>query len=399
MHPEEVDRAHGVLGGRKHESGKVARQQPIPLLNKPATRPRRSPIPQQTLLDGQRPRPGHFDDLFRRDGKSHFKFHHRQHGDWVRTRLRQQSTAAGGRRQKYWSLTPEQLATEIEAWFVSNQQDLVQGKAWAAAGCKGTFKPQTKIWIIPQLALASWARGRIWDTAAFFTAAPADRASIQIDLQKFKTTGKAVWNATAFKQWGAASQLPDLQGLHEITDAACWLPFQGTMDTVLAPNAKGLYGKMEVAADLSTAEIAEGLLTSPVLGPSLFPIKLVPRNVATIWRNGAIKDRGTADCTVSGDFEEHSPNVGFLIDSDEFHYPDLTFISSSLVAFIGAIIIEAGPEDFVISKCEWSRYYRQLARCESMLWLQGAMTLPCGMTLDRRLIFGHVLVATPQPPS
>ena len=229
VHPEEVDRAHGVLGGRKHESGKVARQQPIPLLNKPATRPRRSPIPQQTLLDGQRPRPGHFDDLFRRDGKSHFKFHPRQHGDWVRTRLRQQSTAAGGRRQKYWSLTPEQRATEIEAWFVSNQQDLVQGKAWAAAGCKGTFKPQAKIWIIPQLALASWARGRIWDTAAFFTAPPADRASIQIDLQKFKTTGKAVWNATTFKQWGAASQLPDLQGLQEITDAACWLPFQGTM--------------------------------------------------------------------------------------------------------------------------------------------------------------------------
>jgi hypothetical protein len=121
--------------------------------------------------------------------------------------------------------------------------------------------------------------------------------------------------------------------------------------------------------------------------------------VATIWRNGAIKDRGTADCTVSGDFEEHSPNVGFLIDSDEFHYPDLTFISSSLVAFIGAIIIEAGPEDFVISKCDWSRYYRQLARCESMLWLQGAMTLPGGMTLDKRLIFGHVLGATPRPPS
>jgi hypothetical protein len=46
-----------------------------------------------------------------------------------------------------------------------------------------------------------------------------------MDLQKFKTTGKAVWNAAAFKQWGAASQLPDLQGLQEITDAACWLPF------------------------------------------------------------------------------------------------------------------------------------------------------------------------------
>jgi len=236
--------------------------------------------------------------------------------------------------------------------------------------------------------MAIWARNRIWDTAAYFSAAPAQRANIQIELQDFKITGKAVWNATAFKQWGQASSLPDLQGLQEITESACWLPFQGTLDTVLAPNAKGFYSKIDVAADLSRAEVAEGLLSTPVLGPSLFPIKLVPRNVATVWRNGKIKDRGTADCTVSGDFEEHSPNKGFLIEEDEYHYPTLTFISSSLVAFIGAIIIEAGPDDFTISKCDWSRYYRQLARCESMLWLQGAMTLSNGMTLDYRLIFG-----------
>ena len=395
--PDEVDRAHGVLGGHKHESPKIARQQPIPLLNKPAIRPRRPPIPPQTLLDHQKPRPGHFDDLFRRDGKAGFKFDPRKHGAWVRQRLSAESRARGGRRKKYWVLSPERIATEIELWFKSNQQDLLNAQAWAAKGKIGTFKAKTKIWIIPQHALAAWARDRIWDTAAFFAAAPADRSSIQIDLQDFKITGKAVWNATAFATWGAASSLPDLQGLQEITEAACWLPFQGTMDTVLAPNAMGLYGKMEVAADLSRAEIAEGLLTTPVLGPSLFPIKLVPRNVATVWRNGAIKDRGTADCTVTGDFEEHSPNKGFHIDTDEYHYPSLTFISSSLVAFIGAIIIEAGPEDFTISKCDWSRYYRQLARCESMLWLQGAMTLPSGMTLDRRLIFGNTLGTQHQP--
>ena len=144
MEAEEIDRAHGVLGGHKHERSSIARRQPIPLLNKPAVRPRRAPISPQTLLDGRKPRLGHFDDLFRREGKISFKFETRQHGQWVRTRLLQQASAKGSRRKKFWSLTPEQIATEIDCWFASNQADLRRGKEWADKGRPGVFTPRTK---------------------------------------------------------------------------------------------------------------------------------------------------------------------------------------------------------------------------------------------------------------
>ena len=136
-------------------------------------------------------------------------------GPWVRDRLLHMASQSGvkGRRAKFWKLTPTQIETEIIRWHECNAADLVAGEAWRAAGCKGRFRPSTKLWIIPQTAMPEWARKRVWDTAAYFTASVQDRAHIQIELQEWSSEPEQPWDSGQLQAWGKASHLPDLFGL------------------------------------------------------------------------------------------------------------------------------------------------------------------------------------------
>ena len=86
-------------------------------------------------------------------------------------------------------------------------------------------------------------------------------------------------------------------------------------------------------------------------------------------------------------FDQHSVNAGWD-DDDEDIFPTIPLVSSDQIGFMSAIIIPCCPDTFVYSKCDWSRYYRQLVRAASLLWCYGSMTTPAGVTLDLRLVFG-----------
>ena len=112
--------------------------------------------------------------------------------------------------------------------------------------------------------------------------------------------------------------------------------------------------------------------------------------MAAIWRGKAIKTRPTANLTSPMDemFDHHSVNAGWD-DEDEDIFPLIPLISSDQIGFMSAVIIPCCPDTFVYSKCDWSRYYRQLVRAVSLLWCYGSMTTPDCVTLDIRLVFGE----------
>ena len=307
----EADHSHGVASNMKPEDEAVARLQKMPYLNKPATRARRDKFPGQELSDGKKPRLGRFSDLFERPGKKYFAFSPRTHGPWVRQRLIEEARGKGvkGRRARFWKLTPERLEAEIIHWHECNADDLIKGLAWKKAGAKGRFRPKTKTWIITQDCMPAWARKKVWDTAEYFGATPEERQTIQIELQDWSAPPSQAWNAAQFQKWGSESHLPDKFGLQCICETAIWLPFDGEWSTTLQPNAVGIYPWLETAQEATNTECAEGFLSSPVLGPPLWPLKLSPRNVAAIWKDANIKTRPTANVSAPDVFHKHCPGA------------------------------------------------------------------------------------------
>ena len=105
-------------------------------------------------------------------------------------------------------------------------------------------------------------------------AKPKDRGAIQIELQQWDVSPKQQWDGKQFQAWGTAAHLPDLFGLQCLTETGIWIPFQGDWSTTLQPNAMGLFNYLDVAQEVTLAEIKEGLLSQPIMGCPLFPIKM-----------------------------------------------------------------------------------------------------------------------------
>ena len=88
----------------------------------------------------------------------------------------------------------------------------------------------------------------------------------------------------------------------------------------------------------------------------------------------------------------HAPNAGFETASeDRIEWPALEYPSSAQFAGDMAVVWEAcrdEPQDFVIMKADWRRYYRQALRAIWLCWLQGSMGSSAGISIDFRLVFG-----------
>ena len=71
---------------------------------------------------------------------------------------------------------------------------------------------------------------------------------------------------------------------------------------------------------------------------------------------------------------------------NEEWYPEIDFISPNSIAHTAAILIDLLGDDFVLARNDWSKWYRQLRKSSQCWWLQGAFSLPGGVTIDKRLM-------------
>lgn len=349
--PLDWELAHGNMHNTVPELDEIATLQRLPLQNKCAARPPRV-LPKQKT-PSQLPRVGHAEDLFDRkdEGESHFDFDPLQHGDHVRMRLRELKGSKRSRLKK-WKLSPTQILEEIELWFVSVQSDISAAKLWIKNGKRGPFKPRTKTWIIPQLAMAKWSRGVIWWTQEWFAAPVPERKSIQVLPQDFSITAPNPWNTELMKQWFKDSGCEDEACMQDLHEVGVFLPFTGTMDTVLAPPAVGMYGKLEVAQEVTYEEIDTGMLSPPIMGLHTIPGKLSGRNVARVFRNGKLKDRGTANLSGPNktSLEHHSVNSGYDLKGNLIAFPPREYTNPTLISFLLAIVAPLCGGFFVLCK-------------------------------------------------
>ena len=345
--PLEWEFAHGVSANTLPEYDEIAALQRIHLPNKPVARATR-PSPTQEL-PSDLPRRGHCSDLFQQ-----FTFDHRLHGEWVRTRLRQ-TKGHKRRRSDKWTLSPVQIVAEIEHWYKSLDKDIIAAKKWHADGAHGTFRPATKLWIIPQKALQIFAQKVVWDSADWFAASKEDRANIQILPQDFSLGVPSPWQTDTLKKWAKDSGLEDEACIQDLHELGTFLPFTGEMSMVLSPPAAGYFTRQAVAEATTRDEIAEGWLSKPLMGPHFIPAKLSSRNVAVIWRAGKLKPRATAN--FSGPDKEslhhHSVNSGYDTENNVVDFPPLNLTCPNLIAFTMAIIMPGCLMRFVVCKNDW----------------------------------------------
>ena len=387
--PIEWDHAHGVSSNTIRELESVTRLQRLQLPNNPPVRPAREPARQQ--VPTRLPRPGCFYDLFTHEDSETFTFYPDKHGPWVKQMLKLRKRKQHGSKA-FIKLTPQQIEAEIINWFAVASNDFQDAEIWKRnAGCVGaTFKPKAKTFIVPPQAFAPWARNVIWDTKAYFDAPPHERESIQIYPQNWSIPAEEPWNMDRLREWGIKSRCTDLCGLQDITDQGVSVPFTGIWSMVLQTAATGFFDKLEIGQKTTLEEIEEGLLWSPTMGPPLTPCKLSSRNIARTFKIDKIKDRCTANLSGPDDeaLHDHSVNVGFALEEDKESYPELDFTSPPRLAFTAATLITACGPNFCICKNDWARFYRQLRKSPEHFWLQAAITLSAGATIDVRLIFG-----------
>lgn len=280
---EDIELAHGTFYNTLPELDHIASQQRLFLPNRPIARPERQ-IPVQPTPK-QLPRLGSCSDLF-----TSYSFDPATDGEWVRARLIKCKGSRRSRKAK-WELTPDQIVSEIEVWYESWAKDATAAAKWFKDGKHGRFRPNTKLWVIPQQAMKSWAMNTVWHTAAWFAASPAARASIQITPHDWSVPAPNPWQTDKLWEWAKESGLEDLATMQDLHDVGIFLPFTGTWDSVLTPPAAGFYEKLDVGQETTYKEISEGKLSEPLMGPFTIPFKLSGRNVARICRGGVIKDR------------------------------------------------------------------------------------------------------------
>ena len=394
--PIEWDHAHGVSSNTIRELEAVMRLQRLQLPNNPPVRPAREPTNQQ--VPTRLPRPGCFYDLFTHEDSETFTFYPDKHGPWVKQMLKSRKRKQHGSKA-FIELTPQQIEAEIINWFAVASNDFKEAELWKLCEKdQATFKPKAKTFIVPPQAFAPWARNVIWETKAYFDAPIHERGLIQIYPQSWSAPAEEPWNMDRLREWGIKSKCTDLCGLQDITDQGVSVPFTGIWSMVLQTAATGFFDKLDIGQKTTLEEIEEGLLWSPTMGPPLTPCKLSSRNIARTFKIDKIKDRCTANLSGPDDeaLHEHSVNVGFALDEDKESYPELDFTSPPRLAFTAATLITACGPDFCLCKNDWARFYRQLRKSPEHFWLQAAITLSAGATIDvRRECLRHQIT----PPS
>ena len=93
------------------------------------------------------------------------------------------------------------------------------------------------------------------------------------------------------------------------------VPFEGTMSTVLVPNAMGLYYKIVAATALAETEQGQGYTDGPHAEIPFQPCKTHSHDIAIAIRGGKVKKRGTGNLTESGEHRDESTNAGRNVEN------------------------------------------------------------------------------------
>ena len=301
--------------------------------------------------------------------------------------------------------TASQIVDMIETWVEVNAADVRAAEERKTDGTRPyTMRARAATLIVPEEAFAPEARGKIYDTAEWYRAAPAERTAAMIKLVDVNQERQHHWNVKLLREWADKSACPDRKGVQELSERGIAPDFTGKYSIVLVPNAKSFLADITEGQRVEQSEVEEGLISVPVRGLPMIPIKVHPMSIALQWRGNKLKKRVVGDMTAphnSGTEEEqhgsetmadHAPNAGFDINGGAVNeWPELEYPSSAQFAGDMACVFEACrdvPEDYVLMKADWKRYYRQGLRAIWLCWLQGSMSSAGGVSVDYRLVFG-----------
>ena len=408
----EREQCHGVGNNKLGELPSVAAEAPMAFMNRPQLSEPYAPFAEGDFVtsDGRgaqrndgwcMPRNGRLEDLY-----LEFAFCPREHGGWVAMQVRRQIQTArrAGKRpapaDRFWRLAPADYAREIARWVSSNAADLDTALSRARRLERGEtlapWKPSTRPWIIPAEAVQLWARTTVWELRFFwdwYTHRKGDGRIVPLRRVLcpptprcrccYKSRRPPSWNIDWLRSSCAASHCPDQEQVGMLCSQGTEVPFEGTMSTVLVPNAMGLYYEIVAATALAETEQGQGYTDGPHAGIPFQPSKTHSHNMAIAIRGGKVKKWGTGNLTGSGEHRDESTNAGRNVDD----YAPMEFVTSAEFCRCLYIISQTG-EPLELRKFDWSEFYRQCLRHPAGWWLSVYMTLSTGLVVDERLIMG-----------
>ena len=408
----ERENCFGVGNDKLGELPSVAAVAPMAFMNRPQSSVDYTPLADGDFVtsDGRgaqrndgfdMPRPRRLDDLY-----NAFDFCPQTHGGWVSQQVRRQiqTIRRAGKRpaaaDRLWRLKPADFAHEIARWVRSNAADLDAALSRARRVDRGEdlppWKPKTKGWIIPPEAVQPWARTTVWELRFFwdwYTHRKGDGRIVPLRRVLcpptprcrccYKPRRPPSWNLDWLRSTCAASHCPDREQVGMLCSQGTDVPFDGTMSTVLVPNAMGLYYEITAATALAETEQGQGYTDGPHAGIPFQPSKTHSHNMAISIRGGKIKKRGTGNLTGSGEHQADSTNAG----RDVSTYAPMAFVTSAEFCRCLYIISQIGLP-LELRKFDWSEFYRQCLRHPAGWWLSVYMTLSSGLVVDERLIMG-----------
>ena len=291
------DAACGCMHNVLHEHSGEAELRPMPLHNVPPSRPRRAEKePQQPFTSKEYPEGWHPEspqDMFQT-----FTFTAEKHGKWItrferRQRLKKEAeTSSRVTDQTEIRLTPGEIVTMLETWVETNATDIETAEKAKTDGSRPhKFRARAATVVVPEEAFAEQARRKVYDFTAWYAAAKGERHGGLIKLVDVDEPRKQHWNVGKLREWAELSGCPDEMGVQQVSGRGIAPAFTGEWSIVLVPNAASYLDDIQEGQAVEREEIAEGLVSRPVMGLPMMPIKVHPRSIALQWRGKKLKKR------------------------------------------------------------------------------------------------------------
>lgn len=315
------DVAWGCMHNTMHEHAEEAELRPMRLHNVPPARPRQEPVAAQQPYTSQEYRDGwhpkSVQDLFQ-----DFVFTAAQHGKWVTRWAFKKRQAATSRLTDTteFKMSASEIVDMLEAWVRTNAEDIQAAEKAETDGSQPyTFRARAATLIVPEEAFVPMARRRVYDTSEWYKTPIKDRHGGLIKLVDVGAARQQHWQVEKLREWAVKSGCPDEMGVQQITGAGIAPEFTGEWSIVLSPNAKSYLADIQEGQAVEREEIEEGLVSKPIMGLPMLPIKVHPRSIAVVWRGDKTKKRVVGNMTSPHDeeMEHHSPNAGFNTTSDD----------------------------------------------------------------------------------
>ena len=327
-------------------------------------------------------------------------------GDWIRAYIArhaghhtvhnvgggagaQEEAGKRSKRNRFVRWSSTELYAQVLLWFTTAQSDKRAFYEARSASEAAAIRPRARTFIIPDRC----HRGGgdfVWDLRPLLQAMARGEefSHIRIDHVDDSANISPALNAEALQARMTAAGVEDEYGMQQLLELGLMSQSKAPRHTILQANYPAVAKHAHQAAEIVTKEAEAGILSAPLGGIPLFPVRLNPFNA--IEREGKDPrfccDMSSPQAEADGGGRD-SLNAGIPWEDTELIAEMRLTSSRSFARDVGILQSNSGLAVW-IATADWTAYYRNLAAPVSEYWGQLLWLHPDGPQLDFFTCFG-----------